>query len=215
MLIKREVENLKENVKETDRSNRENIDSMIKLIQDNDDFMRKVMNVNKKMTSLEKQFNQIQEFNLECLVTKRYFNCLSCGSKKINYLPLHKYALGDDSRAYRVDPASRRPDAFVNMSNVFASRSGQKQAAVTNLQFGGARGRSADKPKGDGPLKKMEYKYRESPFKLGKHVCGKDVFDRDMGQLQHHERRHCNDENVERNKKFAIKRKRPMSSLRK
>ena len=215
------MEGLKENVKDTERTNRENIDSMIKLIQDNDDFMKKVMGVNKKMNSLERKFNQIQEFNLECLVTKRYFNCLSCGSKKINYLPLKKFALGDNARAYQVEHNCRRPDAFVNSSNVFASRPGQTGPVITNIHFQGQSTRSASADK-ENIMRKMEYRYTGSPFKLSKTVCGKDVFDRDLGQLQHHEKRHVRLEEMEQipgqvvsnSARFRIKRKRPTTSLK-
>ena len=169
----------------------------MRLINDNDGFIKKIGGLNKKVISLDDKFKEIQEFNLQCLVTNRFFNCLSCGSKKINYLPLNKYSLGDDDRPYKVNPDNQNPQAFVNGSNVFSGR-------VSNPNFNSPNRKNSQNKKVNKPLMKSHYKY----------MTGKEVFTRDVAQQQHFEKRHLPLEIENNKKRISIKRRRPMTSIK-
>jgi hypothetical protein len=198
---------MRSNAKLNGESQQYTSESVLKLISENDYFNKKLSGIDSKINGLDSKFKEIQDFNLECLVTKKFFNCLSCGSKKINYLPMNQYVMGDNGRMYKANALSRDPNIFVNNSNVHANlvsnpkfRAKKIQASVFNVEFGN---------RGVGKENKKQF------------VSGQDVFTKEEGQRQHHAKRHLPLEAImekeeikpKDKQKISIKRKRPMTAV--
>ena len=192
-----------------DKSQQYTSESVLKLITENDYLNKKMLDINSKIEGLDSKFKEIQDFNLECLVTKKFFNCLSCGSKKINYLPLNQFVIGDNGRTYKGNPHSRDPKMFINHSNV-------NSGSIFNPKY------KAKKPTSN--VFNLEFANRNKN-KENEFVSGQHIFDRDMAQKQHNIKRHLHVEHVKDNdkpkksfkskepKRISIKRKRPMTGV--
>lgn len=197
---------MKSNVQINDQSQQYTSESVLKLISENDFFTKKIEGLDTKFDSLDSKFKKIQDFNLECLVTKKFFNCLSCGSKKINYLPLNQFVRGDDGRSYKANPQSRDPRIFSNNSNVHTStisnphfNEKHSKPSVFNVEFGNRRAKENGK----------------RAFNTGK-----DVFTREEAQAQHHLKRHVPLEQIREEDRYkpkifksSQKKKRPQTAV--
>lgn len=198
---------MSQSAKLNDQSQQYTSESVLKLISENDYLNKKMKDINSKIEGLDSKFKEIQDFNLECLVTKKFFNCLSCGSKKINYLPLNQIVMGDNGRTYKGNPHSRDPKMFINHSNV-------NSGSIFNPKF-------RDK-KASANVFNLEFGNRQNN-KENAYVSGQHIFDRDLGQKQHYVKRHLPLEASNQKpkkyfkskdpKRISIKRKRPMTAV--
>jgi hypothetical protein len=205
--MKSQLNEMKSNAKLNGESQQYTSESVLKLISENDYFNNKLNSIDSKISGLDSKFQEIQDFNLECLVTKKFFNCLSCGSKKINYLPLNQFVIGDNGRVYKANAMSRDPNMFANNSNVHSNlvrnpkfKSKKLKASVYNVEFGNMNKENDEQ---------------------NKFVSGQDIFTREEAQKQHNAKRHLPLEEIledivqkpKENKKITIKRKRPMTAV--
>ena len=188
---------MKDNAKLNDQSHQYTSESVLKLISENDYLHKKLKKLYSKMEGMDSKFKEIQDFNLECLVTKKFFNCLSCGSKKINYLPLNQYVIGDNGRTYKGNPHSSDPKMFINTSNIQSGsvfnpkyKNNKVSMNVYNVELGNRQN------------------HNENGQKIN-FVSGQDVFTRDEAQKQHHIARHLPlekiDQNNHKDKKLNVK----------
>ena len=207
------MKQVKSEFKENKVCQKYNSKSVLKLISDNDIYNDKITRLENNLGTINYRFKEMQDYNLECLVTKKYFNCLSCGSKKINYMPLNQFVVGDDGRAYKANPLSRDPKMFVNYSNVNAGvvfnpkyTAKVLKPSVFNVEFG-------------------NQQLQKENSNLSKYVSGQTVFTRAEAQKQHHAKRHLPLEEIKeiisetvinrhkQKSKISRKRKRPMTGI--